>query len=129
MCLNRIIQHHLGSSGDPSLPKSCHMLTWHETNSLALNGRGPLPLPSPLPMETRALAQQMDRCDAWRSAVVRRLVLGASARGPRARWRGSCLQQHRATLRWISGAGDGRTTRSTSSGLAVGSRLHVERKP
>ena len=43
MCLNRIIQHHLGSSGDPSLPKSCHMPRWHETNSLALNGRGPQP--------------------------------------------------------------------------------------
>src|SRR6185369_3112997 len=77
------------------------------------------------PWRSGKMCARMDEHGAWRRAVVRRLVLGARAWAPAP---GGGVLSAAAPRAW-GGAGDDTTTRSTSSGMAVGSRLHVERKP
>ena len=67
----------------------------------------------------------MDEHGAWRRAVVRRLVLGASARGPRAWWRDPiCSSTERDSV-----LAREETAVDFPRATAVGSRLHIERKP
>jgi len=68
----------------------------------------------------------LDEHGAWRRAVVRRLHLGAGTGPPRlAAEVEACLQQHRERPE-----PDGeKATVNFPRAMAIGSRLHLERKP